>query len=312
MNSYCPFKISGKPSSEKGMALVITLMILVIITALVVEFSYGIYTTTSSLYNWRDSQRLSFISRSGVTLAIKTISNIQNTYSYTYPARVDMPVMNIVEGFEGDVIIIAEDENSRFNLNSLIYQNGTLNTDALNSFKRLLKNLNLKEEIAEMVADWIDKDSQPRLRESEERAKNGYLDSKDELLAIKEIDSKLYDKLSPYITVYGIDRPDSQLININTATIPVIMSLDALITKELAERVLLYREAAPFKNISDIVKVAGFDGALGQSLISRIAVKASNFRITSIAGENKIQRHIESIVEIKGSGQANVKYWIEM
>lgn len=312
MNSYCPFKINREASSDRGMALVITLMILVIITALVTEFSYGIYTTTSSLYNWRDSQRLSFISRSGVTLAIKTISNIQNTYSYTYPARVDIPVMNIVEGFEGEVLIRAEDENSRFNLNSLIYQNGTLNTDALNSFKRLLRNLNLKEEIAEIIVDWIDKDSQPRLKESEEHAKNGYLESKDELLSIKGMDSKAYEKLSQYITVYGIDRPDSNLININTAPIPVIMSLDDLITRELAERVILYRESTPFKNISDIVKVAGFEGALGQSLISRIAVKASNFRITSIAADNKIQRVIESIVEIKGSGQANVKYWIEM
>lgn len=312
MNCNYPFQITHKLSSDRGMALVITLMILVIITALVTEFSYGIYTTTSALYNWKDSQKLSFISRSGVTLAIKTISNIQNTYSYTYPARVEIPVVNIVEGFEGEVLIIAEDENSKFNLNSLIYQNGMLNADAITAFKRLLKNLKLKEDIAERVADWIDKDNQPRLPESEEGAKNAYIDCKNELLSIKGIDSKTYEKLAPHITVYGIDRPDSQLININTAPIPVIMSLDDLVTKGLAERVVHYREATPFKNISDIVKVAGFDGTLGQSLISKIAVKAENFRITSIAKDNKVQRVIESVVKINGSSQASIKYWMEM
>jgi hypothetical protein len=53
--------ISGAVSetSESGMALVMTLMILALITSLVVEFAYGVYTTTAALQNWKDSQRLS-------------------------------------------------------------------------------------------------------------------------------------------------------------------------------------------------------------------------------------------------------------
>ena len=46
-------RLSG---DQSGMALVITLLALVLITALVVEFSYGVYTSTNALYNWRDSQ----------------------------------------------------------------------------------------------------------------------------------------------------------------------------------------------------------------------------------------------------------------
>lgn len=311
------FSPSQSPSygllrSEKGMALVITLMILVIITAIVTEFSYGIYTATSSLYNWKGSQRLSYVARSGITLATKTISGMQNTYSYTYPDRIEIPVENILEGYGGSLIVRVEDENSRFNLNSIVYENGTLNTDAYNSFKRLLKHLGLKEDIADRVADWIDRDHQPRLQESEDNAKNAHMDSKDELLYVKGIDYQTYEKLLPYVTVYGIDRTDADLININTAPIPVIMSLNDAITKELAERIVHYRDIEPFKKISDVVKVAGFEGSLGQSLMSKIAVKTSNFKITATAEENKIKRVIESIVEIKGSSQRTIKYWMEV
>src|SRR5271169_5685298 len=154
--------------SEKGMVLVLTLMILVIITALVVEFCYDVYTTTSSLYNWKDAQNLSSIARSGITLSVKTINDAQNVYSYTYPGKVEIPVNNIVDGFNGTLTITIEDENSRLNLNSLIYPNGTLNSDAYFAFRRLLKYLSVDEEIADWVADWIDKDSEPRVNGSEE------------------------------------------------------------------------------------------------------------------------------------------------
>lgn len=306
------FSCHGIMRSEQGMTLVITLVILVIITAMVTEFSYGVYTSTSSLYNWKDSQRLSYVARSGIALAAKTISGIQNIYSYTYPDRIDMPVINILEGFEGSIIVNVEDENSRFNLNSIVYENGTLNTEAYNSFKRLLKNLALKEDIADRITDWLDRDHQPRLQESEAGAKNAHMETGNELLSIKGIDYTVYEKLLPYVTVYGIDRKDAYLININTAPIPVIMSINDSITRELAERIVHYRDVEPFKRISDILKVAGFDGPVGQSLMSKIVVKASNFRIKATVEENKIKRIIESVVEIKGSSQGNIKYWAEI
>ena len=46
----------------------VTLLALVLITAMVVEFSYGVYTGTNNLYNWRDSQRLSIMAKSGINV----------------------------------------------------------------------------------------------------------------------------------------------------------------------------------------------------------------------------------------------------
>ena len=67
----------------------------------------------------------------------------------------------------------------------------------------MLKALNLKADIADRIVDWIDPDAEPRLRDSENSAKNGYLDSIDELLLIPGIDRESYERLVPYVTIYG-------------------------------------------------------------------------------------------------------------
>lgn len=289
--------------SEKGMALILALVMLTILTAMIIEFSYGVYTTTASLNNWRDSQRLSPISKSGISLAVKTISDIPPSELYKFPARITIPVSGVISEFNGEIIVSVEDENSRFNLNSIINQNQTLNRDAYNLFTRLLKNLVLKEDIAAYVADWIDKDNEPRMRDSEENSKNSFMESTDELLLIKGIDQEIYSRLLPYITVYAHDKANPELININTASLPVIMSLAGGITKNMAERII---QARPFESISGVEKAAP---GLGLSP-AKIVIKPSNFRIISIAEENRIRRVIECVTEIKGSSYI-IKYWKE-
>ena len=299
-------------ANSEGMVLVLTLMILTLITAMVVEFAYGVYTSTSALYNWRDSQRLSFVAKSGVAMAVNTISGALRSNSgappselYRYLGR-EIPVPNIPEGFNGSFVIKAEDENARLNLNSL------RNADSLQVFKRLLGNLGLDELIAERVADWIDTDSEPKLRDSEEGAKNAFMDSVDELLLIKGIDRHTYEKLSPYVTVYGFGGTDDRRININTAAIPVIMSLNenGMITREMAERLVRSRELEPFNSTSEVTRAGIEENMLLRNFVT--ADPPVNFRITSVSEENKIKRVIEGVVKVTRGSQGRILSWREM
>ena len=84
------------------MALVITLLVLVLLTAMVVEFSYGVYTGTNNLYNWRDSQRLSLMAKSGVSVSTRFLDGVLNE-SASKPTQnsIEMPVENPFDDFRG-------------------------------------------------------------------------------------------------------------------------------------------------------------------------------------------------------------------
>lgn len=299
--------------SENGMALVLTLMILVLITVLVTEFSYGVFTTTSALNNWKESQKLSFVAKSGVTLAMKTIADLQSqTLLYRFPGRMDIPVENMLDEFTGRVVITVDDENARFNLNTLVGKNQRVNDDAYRFFQNLLDNLGLDKGIADRVVDWIDMNTEPQpgLRDSEEGAKNAPMDSVDELLLIKGINYEMYEKLLPYVTVYG--DPLNVKININTAPIPVIMSIgkDAKdmqkVPQDVAERIVSARRMEPFTGIDD-PRFSDAAGPCKTWFTGKVYWEPLIFRITSISEENKIKRVIECVI----SGQ-QILYWKEM
>ena len=293
---------------QKGMALLIVLLIMAIMTAMVVEFASAIYTANCSLYNWKEAQNISLAARSGINLAIKMASDNFDRYSYTYPGTVVVPVPNVWQNFEGQVVVKVEDENAKFNLNSLVLPNGTLNKTAYESFRRLLVYMELDEQIADKIADWINRNRKTSLGTAEVSANNSYMNSVDELWLIA--DSKTCEKIVPFVTVYGISALYANIINVNTASVPVLMALDDTMTSALAERIVNYRSIEPFKTTSDIVKVAGFEGPLGQSLMGKIAVKAANFRLISEASQDHLKRIINCVVENSGGG-FTVRYWLE-
>lgn len=294
--------------NSQGLALILTLCVLAIITAMVVEFCYGVYISTHSLYNWQTCQRLSLVAKSGLRLASTMISQNSQQRAYTYPGVTDALHEIPFKDLEGRVSmrVRIEDENSKFNIDSLVYPNGILNEVAIDSLVRLLEALSLSPNIADRMVDWIDRDQEPRLPDSEKGSKNQNFDSADEIFLIPGIDRSAGEKLLPYITVYG-----NGLININGAEVPVLMSLSPLIDKGMAERIVQFREVKPFERAEEILKVAGFE-AMGQSLMGRLTVKGGAFRVICTGSEGEIRRIIESVLEISGSNKLMVRYWKEI
>lgn len=301
-------------NNQKGIALVITLLALVLITAMVVEFSYGVYTGTNNLYNWRDSQRLSIMAKSGVNVSAWFLSDmLKRLDTYSYPGLIELPVENPFEDFKGIILVRIEDENAKFNINSIVPPKGFLDeyeendrNSPYNSFKRLLKVLTLDEKIADRAVDWIDRDNVTRLSDSEVGAKNSPLVCIDELLLINGISKKDYDKLLPYVTVYGSGK-----ININSAEKPVLRSLSDGISDELAQRVINYRKTTPFQKENDLQKVNGFnDLSIYGAIQTKISVVGENFFLMSSAASGGVKRIIETVLKTSKS-DTRIEYWKE-
>ncbi|MGO9016024.1 MAG: type II secretion system minor pseudopilin GspK [Dissulfurispiraceae bacterium] len=300
--------LRSRANNSDGMALIITLFVIAIITTLVVEFAYGVYVSTNALYNWQSSQRLSYVAKSAVRFASWIISENSSQVAYTYPGTIDIVRKKPVPSFSGDLTIRIENENIKFNLNTLVFANGSVNRPAYNSLVRMLNALNLDPAIADRIIDWTGPGSGQVISDiSSTRAKlkHAPFDSVDELLSVPGISRAVYDRLVPYVTIYG-----SGVININGAEVPVLMSLSDSVDRDMAERLVQYRGNIPFQDVSDIVKVAGFE-TIGASLMGSITVKGDVFRVVATATDGGIRKIVESVLQVSGSSPA-VIYWKEI
>lgn len=288
-----------KTKNAEGSALIITLLLITILTGLVVDFVYEVYIDSSTLSNWSNAQRASLIAKSGQTLSAEFIKDIQGE-PYTDSREVEFPVP-LDFGPAVFLTVKIEDENAKLNVNSIIYPNGLTNEKALSSLKKLLEYLNINPNLSLTIADWIDPDSEPRLYDSEDDAKNTFLWSLNELKSIEGIDEDIFNKISPYFTVHG-----NNLININTAELPIIVSLSNDMTEDLAKRIIDYRKTTPFENIGAVGNVSGLE-SIAIDISGRITVKASNFRVTAQATVNEITRIIESIMDTS----TKIYFWRE-
>jgi hypothetical protein len=225
--------------------------------------------------------------------------------SYTYPGLFEISQKIPFEDLDGTISIRIEDENGKFNLNSLVFQNGRLNEDAYASFVKLLKMLSLKRSVADAVVSWINPELKPAPADSRKAPKRGYLDSIDELLLIPGVDNDSYDKLLPYVTIYGSSYGSLQ-ININGANINVIRSLSDNISPDMAEEVVRQREMLPLTSINS---VRGFENPGVIPAGVNIIYSCNAFRVMATAESGGIKRMVECVLDSSGK---NVLYWKEL
>lgn len=271
------------------------LLVLALLVAVVVEFSYDVYTTTSSLYNWSEGRRLSQLADSGIEVAQGLLKEAIGSRGYTYPERVLIPVPLLDTDDALTVEII--DEQSRFNINSIIYANGNDNVRALRTLQRLLRLNGRDENLVYYIADWIDPDSEPRRAGSEAGAKNAPMYTTAELRYVKGVDEETFRAIEPYVTVFG---DSGGRININTADETLIMALSDRIDETVAGNVITYRERAPFERPGDLARVPGFSDIVAE--VSGMYVTKSGFyRIRATASVRGITRTAEAVIDMTTS-----------
>jgi len=297
----------GRLKNSRGIALVLTLMVVAIVTAMVVEFAYGVYTNTTALYNWQISQQLSLAARSGTTLAARLLTQSNSGPELAFPGFVEISQKIPYADLDGTITLRIEDENAKFNLRGGLNLSGVTDKDKdpYEVFTRLLSELHLDAGIARRVAYWQDANTEHHPGDSASVSKNAPLDSVDEIALIPGIDRKSYERLLPYVTIYG----DNQT-NVNTASVPVLMSLTSAMSRDLAERIVQYRNATPFTSQDSLKRVMGYD-QIGDRLNGYLLFRGRAFRVIATAESGGIKRIIECVLEGSGSNW-KVKYWKEM
>lgn len=186
-----------------------------------------------------------------------------------------------IEG--GTVAGRLEDLQGRFNLNNLVFADGTTNPAAVLQLARILTWLDLEPSWASAMADWIDEDTQPGFPDGAEDnvytgqsppylAANMPITRASELLSLPGFGPERYAKLKPYVTALPVGT------KLNVCTAPGIV-LDSLIEnvrefglspEDLAKR----RENGCFPTVADLR--ASFGDAEFEKVKDTVA-ESSNF-----------------------------------
>lgn len=129
-----------------------------------------------------------------------------------------------------------------FNLNN-VARPAALAEQHMERLGRLLRALELNPDLALAIADWVDADFQPEMRGAEDqayvardpgyRAANRLFADVSELRLVRGIDGETYARLAPHVCAL----PETGTpLNVNTATVPVLMALSEGITEPIARR----------------------------------------------------------------------------
>jgi len=313
-----------RAGGDKGVVLLITLMILVLIVTLVWEvFRVGAGAAQTGAFG-RDSIRSLLVAEAGIAAARVALRVDLNDNKYdTLDEIWSRPVPAIDLG-EGTIQIVVEDEERKVNINLLVLKNGNAPDDNwLAVFQRLLETLDIDPSLADAVVDWLDNDETPRVGGAESafylsrkfpyKSKNDKFDTVDELRLVRGVTPEVLEKIKPFITVYGSGK-----VNINTAPVPVLMALSAgqgeadigEITETLANEIVEYRKDTPFQKIEEIRNVSPFLSDLYQKTRFRdlLDVQGTAFHVRSTGEFTGTVRVIDS-VGIRSAKAIQWRYW---
>ncbi|GAA0312428.1 type II secretion system minor pseudopilin GspK [Psychrobacter aestuarii] len=225
------------PSHQRGMALLTVLLLVVSITVVAGAMlaSQKIVIRRSALVFTQDQMQADI--QTGTVLAqtlIRADSELNQTDSATDAWA--QPINDYPLG-EHRIGVQIRDESSRFNINNL-YHDGQADTAALAVLERLLQQLDIDPELATVILDYQDPDSQVHNDSADEQAiyqaasSTGSVNSMitnqsfahiTELQSLPMMDDASFARLQPFISAVPYYVP----ININTASPELLAALVA-------------------------------------------------------------------------------------
>lgn len=142
-----------------------------------------------------------------------------------------LPPLPIDEGV-GTVEGRLEDMQGRFNLNNLVFADGTTNEAVVKQLERILSMAEIEPEWAAMIADWIDADVNPGFPDGAEDpvytgldpphlAANMPITRVSELMSLPDFGPERFHRLRPYVAALPVGTP------LNVCTAPGVV-LDSL------------------------------------------------------------------------------------
>jgi general secretion pathway protein K len=318
-----PIKVIKKTiNTESGVALLMVLWVITLLMVLVMSFSLLTRTEANSTVFFRDGVQKKFFAEAALERAIMEIYHRQTYREQTVVLEGNEVVRIDGRTYNGNIgtsryVFRLFNESGKINLNTMGARSGVI-------LNNLLVNLGIAKETADIIVDsildWIDTDDLRRLNGVESdyyqslpnpyKAKNGRLDTLEELLLIKGMSpdilfgTKEQKGLIRFLTIYNT----TMRININAAPKEVLMSLPG-ITEDAVNRIIEQRESVEFKSFRDIQAITGVNYPAIARFVDTGESNVYTIESVGFQREEKKGYGIRAIVSVESGGTPRFVYY---
>jgi len=309
-------------SDERGIALLLTLLVLTLLVALILEFDAEARREYRDAAAFRDNFKATVLARAAVQAARGTLQQDflkDKKAGQSFDALTDLWALPITNYAIGDGLLTAqiEDERGKLNLNDLATGGDPIAKKAkVQRVKRLFELLQINPDLVDAIVDWVDQDETPEPAGAESlyyqtlrpsyRAANAPLQTLLDLRLIKGMTPDIIAKLSNLVTVYPQEGQGK--VNLNTAPSLVLQALDPGITQSVAGDIV---QARPFKTIQDLDRVSSFED-IGKALRAQnlYDIKSDLFLARMMVRVNEVARNVIVVLQRDpNTGMGTVQYY---
>ncbi len=254
---------------QQGIALITILVMVALATILAATIAKRqANTAENTAYLMRQNQSLLYAKSAEAFFSELLVDDAENAGDIDHLQEnwaKPMPAFPVEDGFISGTL---QDESGKFNLNSLLNNDGTPNPQAKVWFEKLLVRVGLPEKLSEAVIDWQDADDETVGAMGAEvsyyqglpqgyLAPNSKFHSVEELKQVRGFEGQKYLQIADYVS--AAPTSDSK-VNVNTASAMLLASLDSKLDVNTVQQILQQRQAKLeyFSNINDLWAIEPF------------------------------------------------------
>ena len=312
-----------KAGANSGVALLVTLMALALMTILVMDFTTSASLGYRSAAGQANEVRAEYLAKSAVSVGLSLLSTDaqQDAMAKTPHDGLDEPWAQPYPPLPlggGVAQVSIADEARKLDINLLINpRTGRPNPVYLGIIERLFANIGVSPALIPAIVDWLDPDGieSPGGAEADYylrltppyEPRNGPMPTIGDLKMIKGVDDATFARLEQYLTAAPEPR-----VNINTAPPEVIAALlpDLSDNMSLVKEIIQARTVQPFLMVTDVGNLPGL-GNDATRLMQLITTRSAYFTVKGVGIFANSRRLITSTFRRNSNGTSMLASWQE-
>jgi general secretion pathway protein K len=298
-------------TSQRGVAIITALLIVAIATTISINISTRLQLDvrrTANLLTADQAWQYTLAAESWSRRILEQDRKDNSIDDYSENWAIELPPLPVEGGWIRGKLT---DLQACFNLDTLV-QGNAVSELAVERFRRLLSNLDLRPELADAVIDWLDADVNTTIPDGAEdgyymnleqpyRSANSAMLSPSELRLIKGFeDPAVYNRLLPHVCAFGVATP----ININTATAEVLRSLSNKLTDSDAAAIIEQRTQTAFTDVNDFLSFNNLKTIIDKP--DNLSVNSDYFMLESESKIGQVQVRMYSVIYRDNTGHTTV------